>query len=247
VSDTEYQKQVSNTETTITVRHNYRQHTVCCDLLVSGDLHAADLDYEWVGSKPEFCLGAEYILLREEFRRITRTDAVWNDPPARAVIVMGGSDIKNVTPTVIDAFEGLDGCVDVVVGPGFSNTNEIQQTAAAVDTECRLLFDPENMAEIMHRADIAVTTCGGTVFELLAARTPFVGLSLVDNQQQRAAALQDHELALITDEIETVPQRIEELLAGDCRKRLYDRIEGVVDGNGARRVYDALCRAVQSS
>jgi spore coat polysaccharide biosynthesis predicted glycosyltransferase SpsG len=157
---------------------------------------------------------------------------------------MGGSDVKNVTPTIMNAFDQFNGCVDVVIGPGFSNVDEIKQTADVVDTEFRLLFSPDDMAEIMQRADFAVTTCGGTVFELLAVRTPFIGIPQVENQQRRATALRNHKLALILDKVEDAPKYINKITSSNCRKKLYKNIGGVIDGRGAKRVYNEICTVV---
>ena len=51
-ADTPYQRTLSRSDSRIVVRHNYLNHTVCCDVLVYGELHAPTLEYDWVESKP---------------------------------------------------------------------------------------------------------------------------------------------------------------------------------------------------
>jgi spore coat polysaccharide biosynthesis predicted glycosyltransferase SpsG len=94
------------------------------------------------------------------------------------------------------------------------------------------------MAELMQQADVAVSAVGGTVFELLATRTPFVGTPQVDNQMQRAEALRRNDLARIAPTDDALVTEVEKLLEGDGQRRgLFERMDGVVDGNGAKRVY----------
>ena len=237
-ADTEYQRSLSQTGAKIVVRHNYINRTVCCDSLVYGDLHASTLEYEWIETKPEFLLGPDYILLREQFREAAKKERNWQPEPTRALITMGGSDVSNTTPDAMAAFRNFSGTVDVIVGPGFSNIGKIEQTAESLPTRFNLLHSPENMAELMHRADVAVSAVGGTVFELLATRTPFVGIPQVKNQMQRAEALYRNELAHIVTTDDTIVSEVDKLLADDeKRKDLFERTAGVVDGNGAKRVY----------
>jgi spore coat polysaccharide biosynthesis predicted glycosyltransferase SpsG len=212
-------------------------HTVCCDTVVYGDLHAPTLDYKWVGTEPEFLLGPDYILLREQFREVARKESDWQSPPTQVLITMGGSDVSNTTPIAMEAFDNFSGNVDVVIGPGFSNIEEIKRAADSLPTCFNLLYSPDNMAELMQQADVAVSAVGGTVFELLATRTPFVGIPQVENQMQRSEALCRNELARIVTTGDALVPEVEELFEDDKRRRrLFERMAGVVDGNGAKRV-----------
>jgi len=238
-ADTAYQRKLSQSDSKIVVRHNYLNHTVCCDTLVYGDIHAPTLDYEWIGVKPNFLLGPDYVLLREQFRKVVRKESIWRQEPSRALITMGGSDVSNTTPDAMAAFRGFSGTVDVVLGPGFSNMEEIEQAAESLPAKFNLLHSPDNMAELMRRADIAVSAVGGTVFELLATRTPFIGVPQVENQMQRAEALRRIDLARIVTTDDTIVSGVEALL-GDYEERrtLFDRMKGIVDGEGAKRVWN---------
>jgi UDP-2,4-diacetamido-2,4,6-trideoxy-beta-L-altropyranose hydrolase len=238
-ADTEYQRALSQSNSQIIVRQNYLNHPVCCDALVYGDLHAPTLDYEWIGSKPEFLLGPDYVLLREQFREVAHKKANWRENPSRALITMGGSDVSNTTPDAMEAFDDFDGAVDVVIGPGFTNIEEIEQTAESIPTRFNLLRSPDNMAELMQQADVAVSAVGGTVFELLATRTPFVGIPQVENQMERAEALRENKLGRIVTDDNTLNSKIEEFLENnENRRTIFERMTGVVDGNGAKRIWN---------
>lgn len=238
-ADTAYQRTLSQNDLRIVVRHNYQNYTVCCDVLVYGDLHAPSLDCEWIKTKPEFLLGPEYVLLREQFRKVAQQEPNWRPKPTRALITMGGSDVSNTTPDAMAAFGHFSGTVDVVIGPGFSNTEEIEQQAESLPTQFNLIHAPENMANLMQRADVAVSAVGGTVFELLATQTPFVGIPQADNQKDRAEALRRNGLARIVARGDAITSEVESLLENNDKRRiLFERMSGVVDGLGAKRVRD---------
>lgn len=240
-ADTAYQQVLSESDSRLVVRHNYQNFTVCCDVLVYGDLHAPSIDYEWVGTEPEFLLGPDYILLREQFRKAAQKKSNWRPNPTRALITMGGSDIANTTPVAMDTFRNFNGTVDVIIGPGFSNSEEIIQRAESLKTQFNLIHSPDNMAELMARADIAVSAIGGTVFELLATRTPFVGIPQADNQILRAEALRRHELARIVTYADDLGTEVDTILENnDIRRELFECMAGVVDGKGAKRIYDHM-------
>jgi spore coat polysaccharide biosynthesis predicted glycosyltransferase SpsG len=98
------------------------------------------------------------------------------------------------------------------------------------------------MAELMQQADVAVSAVGGTVFELLATRTPFIGIPQVENQMQRAEALRRNELASIVTTEDAIVSEVETLIENNRERReLFERMAGVIDGNGAKRIYkDAM-------
>jgi UDP-2,4-diacetamido-2,4,6-trideoxy-beta-L-altropyranose hydrolase len=238
-ADLEYQKILSRTDATIAVRHNYRNDKLYCDLVFYGDLHATEIDYSWEGKKPEFFLGGEYVLLREDFQEVARREKVWKEEPERALIIMGGSDVKNTTPRVMEVLEDFEGVVDTIIGPGFSNKEEIEKKSAELNAEYNLLENPSNMAEAMFKSDFAVTSAGGTVYELIAAQSPCVVVPQVDNQLQRAKFLDKQDLALVGSS-DTLEEKINSIRSKSARKKIFDNIKALIDGKGAERTYKKI-------
>jgi len=105
--------------------------TVCADIVVNGNLYAPELSYEWTRNEPEWLFGPEYVLLRQVVREYAKRDPPWREDPEWAIIVMGGSDTENLTPTVVRAF-GCFGLSSVAPAPfGFSTQSpwfEIDQS-----------------------------------------------------------------------------------------------------------------------
>ena len=141
--DTGLQERLSDVAPTLAVVTDDTRHTLCCDVAINGNVYAPELDYDWIGDEPEWLFGADYLLMREEFRRLADETPPWRDPPERALVTFGGSDMNNATPVAVRAFEGFDLEVDVVIGPGFENEDEIKTAAQELDVDFNLLRNPD--------------------------------------------------------------------------------------------------------
>jgi spore coat polysaccharide biosynthesis predicted glycosyltransferase SpsG len=115
---------------------------------------------------------------------------------------MGGSDSAELTPTIVDAFDGFDITVDAVVGPGFSTQQEaeVRQAAADISATVRVNRDPSDLVARMHQADFAVSTASSTVYELLALWTPIICQPVADNQIPISTALDQKDAAIVLDQ-----------------------------------------------
>jgi UDP-2,4-diacetamido-2,4,6-trideoxy-beta-L-altropyranose hydrolase len=245
--DTAYQRAVKEIVPTLAVVLDDTRYMVCADVVINGNIYAPDLQYDWTGSAPRWCLGTRYALLRRAIVERATRSAPWRSPPARAIVTMGGSDVNDVTPVAMRAFEGTDVTVDVVVGPGFSTENEavIREQAGAIDASFDVHVDPDDLPELLFQADLAVSALGSTAYELLALQTPFVGAPQVDNQHPIADALRERDAALVLEDpgIDASSFRtpLRRLLSDTTlRRSLRGRGRELVDGRGAERLYREL-------
>lgn len=249
-ADGQYQRHVRR-EVSLAVISDDTRHSVCGDVLVNGNIYADTLDYETIGEEPQWCLGTSYLLLRREIAELVSLDPPFRSVPERALVTMGGSDTADLTPTVVQAFDGLDIQVDIVVGPGFSRRQERQarETARAIDSPTTVVRDPEDLPRRMFDADLAVCTASSTTYELLGLGTPLVCLPIADNQMPIANALDERYLATVvpSDADETVFRRGLERYLTDPSLRRRRREDGraLVDGRGVERVVDILHGSVR--
>jgi UDP-2,4-diacetamido-2,4,6-trideoxy-beta-L-altropyranose hydrolase len=248
--DTPYQRALTSTTRPLVVVLDDTRHTICADVLVNGNVYAPELDYDYEGEEPEWCLGLDYLLLREAISTRASGDAPWRSPPERALVTMGGSDIRGTTPDVLPAFEGTDLTVDVIVGPGFDDgtTRQTERVAAEVEADIRVTRDPPDFAERMFQADLAVSATGSTSYELLALGTPTIGIPQADNQLPIAEALADRGamVHLPAARLDGLGETLSGLVADtDRRRSLRQRGEALVDGRGTDRVCDVLIEGIQ--
>lgn len=239
--NTEYQCAVRD-RVPLAVLQDDDRHAVCADLFVNGNLYAPDLDYEFVGEEPKTCLGTDYVLLRSKIRDRAEDEPPWREKPERVLVTMGGSDITNLMPTVIRAFEGFEIHVDAIVGPGFSEAQEksIRVASKEILADVSVERDPDDLVERMFQADFAVSTSSSTTYELLALGTPIISAPVADNQEPIARSLRESNAALVqARDPDTVSFRspIKRYIKDpSLRKKLQTTGRQLVDGMGVERV-----------
>lgn len=240
--DHDLQRQFSAVVPKFCVAMDRNPHPIHCDVLINGNLYADQLTYQWTGSEPRWCLGPEYVLLRERIRMLAEENPPWHELPKRALVTMGGSDIANLTPTVLRAFSNLNLRIDTIVGPGFSQSKErrIRKVASDIPVNTQVVRDPDDLVERMFQADFAVSTASSTTYELLALGTPIVSIPVADNQKSIATALRECDVATVLEcEAKEVTFRhaIEEyMMNASLRRNRREQGRKLIDGQGTERV-----------
>ncbi len=244
-ADTEYQQRI-NERVPLAVYTDDARHTICADVLINGNLYAPNLAYDFVGDAPKQLLGPDFVPVRNEIRLFADQEPPWRDPPRRALITMGGSDIENRTPTVIRSFDGFDLHIDAIVGPGFSEQQEHAVRVAAEDVIPRVSVtrNPDDFVERIFQADFAVSTASSTVYELFALGTPIVCQPVAKNQQPIAETLRDQDVATVVNQEDGrlgFQRAIEQyILNTNLRKTRCEFGRELVDTGGVARIYDEI-------
>lgn len=204
VVDEDYQQAVRDEVPVILISDDTR-YPVCADLVINGNLYAPSLEYDFIGEEPTWCLGPEYLLLRQSIATQAANNPPWRRQPEQAIITMGGSDPTERTPEVIKAFNEFDLNVDAIIGPGFSGDQEreIRRTAEEVSANVYPIRDPDDLPRRMFEADFAVSTASTTTYELLALGTPIISVPVVDNQEPIATELQKRDLGIVLNQNST--------------------------------------------
>ncbi|WP_270371693.1 cytidylyltransferase domain-containing protein [Aerococcus urinaeequi] len=137
---------------------------------VINDLYApqnTDSKYYW---------GSKYYLLRDEF--LISKPSEFNEEVNNVFVIFGGVDPSNLTQKVLDAFEQINTNEDVeftvVVGPGYAEFEKIQDIAENSALNISVFKDVNNMAEMMKRSDIAISSQGRTMLELASMNVPTI-------------------------------------------------------------------------
>jgi UDP-2,4-diacetamido-2,4,6-trideoxy-beta-L-altropyranose hydrolase len=219
------------------------------DVVLNGSPHAAQLSYRTSAGATRL-LGPAYALLRPGFR--DRPPHAIVEAPSRVLVTLGGADPQGSTKAVVGAVErALPGAViDVVVGPLFGPTPELNLMAARDLDRLRLHRELDDLSGLMTSADIAVSGGGQTLYELAASGVPTVALCLADNQQPNVTALANVSLlpaGALAEAAAGEFQRVEETcrrLAADraLRARLSRAGQSLIDGRGAARAADVILK-----
>lgn len=219
------------------------------DIVINGNIYAPDMEYKSLYGNTKFLLGPRYLLMREEFRNLPKRCA--KEKVERILVTMGGSDLMGITAKALRALRGIwsDIAVDVVMGVAFNDKDAVEIEVSRM-SNVNLLYDVDDMAELMLKADLAISAAGSTLYELAACGVPTIALVQADNQvagaegMAKAGCIVNLGWGNEVDE-DDVRDAVKRMI-NDKRKRQYISSIGqsLIDGYGtyrcAEEIYDAI-------
>ena len=141
-----------------------------CDILLDQNYYQ-DIEIRYTGLVPEYCklsLGPQYALLRDEFYEERKHLRVRDGSIRRILVFFGGSDQTNETMKAIQALVAIrrtDISVDVVVG-GSNKNKEAVKRFCRQHENMNYYCQVNNMAELIHKADLAIGAGGSTTRQI---------------------------------------------------------------------------------
>ena len=212
--------------------------------VINGAIFAERMSYPGT-EDVKYLLGTKYAPLRKEF---------WDVPEKTirgtletVMIILGGADIRNLTPKILkamrDNYPGL--LLKVVIGAGFQNLAEIERCRG---NNTKLIYHPNaaEMRDIMFESDAAISSCGQTLYELARVGVPTVGICVADNQLQNTKGWQEAGFLKYTcmynsENMEKeLMNFMKELTCIDIRIEMSHVGRTFVDGKGPSRIISAL-------
>ncbi len=264
--DVEYFKNLRKSVKKIAFIDDMNLFNCPADIIINGGINAFSLAYNAAFKGQRLLLGTEYIPLRKEFsdislipeRKIRKFECIDGDrifdEAVEIMITTGGADPYNCTGRLLkilikdrktNAFH-----YNVVMGSGFVFQAEIKKLAID-NSNINLYIDTESMSNIMLRSDIAISSGGGTLYELCSSGTPTFAFFLADNQKGSAETLYQkgyinllgwyHNFKNID-----LPHKVFDLIMDyDTRKNLSKKMRSLVDGRGAYRIAKELTDCIE--
>jgi len=221
------------------------------DIVINQNIYAKDLEYRSLTGKTEFLLGPRYAFLREEFTNLGKRKI--NEKVQNILITLGGSDLFNLTPDVLNVLDKVetDFSITVVIGHFFNNISEIQNTVKKVTKKVELIYSSSEMANLMVSSDLAITGGGTTLYELAVTGTRALAFCLADYQDKIIKRMVK---AGILIDIGWGNKWKEERLYKEASKLIEDCIlrikmsklaQELVDGKGCQKMSEIILREFQ--
>lgn len=234
----EKQREIRDSVNTYAAISDDTRFSFDCDVLINGNIYARDLEYSWEGERPNFLLGTNYLILRKEFQEIAQED-IQSSELGSVLVMMGGGDSNNFTPKLMKILKDYSLNIEVIIGPGFQNKNQIRELAKE-SSHFTLHHNPDNIAQIMKSSEIAVSATGTSVYELIATETPFIGIPQTANQGPVANSIEEENLGIIAGEDE-LEASIHKLISDEeLRNSIRTRQRTLIDGQGPQRIRKAI-------
>lgn len=249
--DAEWERAVLPEGTRLLVIDDLADRPHVCDLLMDQNLGRQAADYDGlIPDSARVLAGPTYALLRPEFRDL-RADALARrvaKSPERMIIAMGGVDLHNATGDVLDVLR--DWCPDisvcVVMGGKAPHLITVRTQAARMPFPCEVAVDITDIGTRMAAADLAVGAVGGTTWERCALGLPTLMLTIADNQQPAAAAMDASGAAIWVGDQRDADWKdrlwagLNRLQDGDALLSMSRKAAAICDGAGAQKVAATL-------
>ena len=208
--------------------------------LINANVFAESFDYSNCIVK-KYLLGSQYIILREEF--VNTPLVPFNLKVSRILITMGGADVNNCTPFVLESLCNVQNVqLIVIVGPLFKNLVDIENAASKCKSEVQILYSPNNLAEVFSFCDIAISSASTTTYELCSVGIPTILIQQADNQQMICNFFKRNDSIYVLDEFKLLTKQAVEnavlLLIGDAhkRQRMRESVLSLVSRNGVNNI-----------
>ncbi|MHB9941071.1 UDP-2,4-diacetamido-2,4,6-trideoxy-beta-L-altropyranose hydrolase [Clostridium sporogenes] len=210
----------------------------CCeyfnvDFLINQNPYGKDINYK-VNDNTELLLGTKYIILRDKF--LKNDIRVINEKMSKIMITVGGSDNNNITEAIIKELLVLNKELFIIVGPGFKYADKLKKYE---NGKVHLCFNVD-IKYYMKLCDVAIASCGSTLYELASVGIPTLGIVVVDNQVLAAKTMEKLDIIKYS-KIENLRNDLINL-SYDKRKLMSSNGQKLIDGKGIERIVDVLER-----
>jgi len=215
-------------------------------IIVNPSLDSSHIEYS---HSPNSILlsGPEYVILRDPFRGVKRENI--SNEVKRVLIMMGGTDIRGLTPLIIDNI--CRNMLDIEFHI-LSGSEDMEKINSQISKPNNITFhnnlDATQMMELMISSDLAITAAGQTIYELLATQTPFIPIKVIENQENNIKSLLEYnpeQIILRYDDLDFLSNLNKALkIYSDIEYRInYNlKYKGILDGYGSKRIIDKLMK-----
>jgi len=160
----------------------YEKHY--CDILLNHNIYADVNKYK--GLVPDSCevrCGEKYTLLRDEFIEAKQFKKELQGKGAKTIcIAMGGSDIANLNPRILNVLEKFENVqVDMVTTTANQNLKALERFVENKPW-VNLHINSNQIAKLMAQSDLAIVTPSVTMNEVWYMEIPFIAIKVADNQ-----------------------------------------------------------------
>lgn len=218
------------------------------DILLNQNIHADNFKYICDEDAIRL-LGQGYSLLRAEFLKYRSFERKIPERVRNILVTLGGADKDNITVKVINAlkqFEKDDLAIRVVAGHSNIHKEELNHSIYQIPARFQVLSSVKEMPSLMAWADMAISACGSTCYELAFMGLPSVLLTVAENQNGIGERFHREGAALhigsakgldrdaIYDAVNSLlfDQSRREIMHGNCIR--------LVDGSGVTKIVEII-------
>ena len=80
--------------------------------------------------------------------------------------------------------------INVIVGSACTDYDDLKSLADTDKLKVSILFNPENISQLMLQSELCILSCGTMILEACALGVPSIGLAVADNKKVQLNFLQ---------------------------------------------------------
>ncbi len=223
--------------------HDLGLNLLPSDIIIDGSIVPVDRDSG--RQNTAYCCGTDYMILDPAYNLLRPRRMQVRDKIRSILINLGGGDSHRYFPLVLEGIQLWGHEVEVVGVPGFVRWG--QESLAQRDWHpLHFHWESLSVAQLLCRADLAVTAGGIAAYEALCAGTPLFALSYDSLQQTAIAAIEAVGACIALGPGDNLdPVQLARALAVidsgcEARRLLSLRGQRIVDGLGTERVSQVI-------
>lgn len=192
--------------------------------------------------KKHFVLsGSKYVIIRSDFLGFKKSNVSQN--VKNVLVTVGGMDTLNITPIIIEEICKYNGDInfDIIVN---QEQYEKLKLCKYNNVNYHTNFSSEKMSFYLNKADMAITSAGQTIYELIYSHTPFIAIQVAENQSNNVKFLENFISQSVVlkfnqhDFNKNLQLIFNNMRDFDFRKKLLIKVENYIDGLGSKRIID---------
>ncbi len=218
------------------------------DIVLNQNLHAPQLHYP-CEPYTRLLLGTRYVLLRREFLGWKDWKREVPEIARRVLVTLGGADPENHTLKVIQALQDINVPsleATAVIGPSNPHIKIAGKAIGDSPMSVKMAQNPDDMADVMKWADVAIAAGGVTTWELLCMGVPTLLLALANNQEFVGLSVSKAGAGLYLGHANAISRgdicaKLESVANNQAlREDMSTKGQALVDGRSTSRVVNAI-------
>jgi spore coat polysaccharide biosynthesis predicted glycosyltransferase SpsG len=207
--------------------------------------------YEQAIPQANHRVGPDYFCLRDEFLQVAPAIPKRRDSAVRQVLItFGGTDDADLTRRIFELIYPealrLGIGLSIMIGPGYVHAQSLQRRIAMLHSDLvEIVNGTKRISEYMARADLAFSSAGRTVFELVTMRVPSIIFAANEREELHTFASPQNGLVYLGrhDEVtdREILQTFHDLINHpEKRQEMYERMTQHDFRGGKKRVIDEI-------
>lgn len=206
------------------------------DFIINQNINGTEHRYN-TNENTKLFLGTKYLMVREEFRRsFTRKIKDIEN----ILITTGGSDEKYLSLKLTESLLSTNYNLHVILGSAFNDDLNYSLKNLEKNNFNLTTYENPSMSKLMRDCDLAISTCGSTLYELCLCKTPTLGLIVAENQRAIGETMNKLGLIKIVENYNNILDYVNYINDINVRNKIVKNMEKYFQGNGVLKLVEEI-------